>query len=93
MFNIHNRITQTTKCETIFSGFRSVRLLWTAFQPFTCSESVILLPTCEPWCWNMNPNMSPKNHPVLWENIPAPWSRWAMNWWNANRSIKNWKNW
>jgi len=23
------------------------------------------LPMCNPWCWNMNPNIYPINHPVL----------------------------
>ena len=21
------------------------------------------IPRCEPWCWNMNPNINPHNHP------------------------------
>ena len=24
-----------------------------------------ILPICEPWCWNMNPNIYPKNDPVM----------------------------
>jgi hypothetical protein len=23
------------------------------------------VPICEPWCWNMNPNICPKNQPVM----------------------------
>ena len=31
-------------------------------------------PICEPWCWNMNPYIYPKNQPInAGFYIPAPW--------------------
>ena len=58
--------------------------------------------TCNPWCWNMNPNICPKikNHPVMSVNIPAPWvaygwlflfmidpAKWP-SWWTSQLSLQ-----
>jgi hypothetical protein len=28
--------------------------------------------------WNIYQHLPEQNHPVLWVNIPAPWSIWVM---------------
>ena len=53
----------TLRLQVAFQEDRLILSEWDHYRTFPPKHHAY--PICEPWCWNMNPNIYPINHPVL----------------------------